>query len=695
MSWVREVVVGDKKIKLEFQKFAKLAAGSVMVSCGDTQVLVTVCAADEPKVGQDFFPLTVDYLEKFYAAGRIPGGFFKREAKPTEKESLNSRVIDRPLRPSFPEEYMCDTQIVATVMSYDPKHHPATLALLGASAALMISDIPFNGPVAALRVGLKDGKLYLDPKPEDGSLLDLNVACRPDAVLMVEAGAQFLSEEQMLDAITTAQQWMKPLFDVQLEAQKAIGKPKRELTPKTYNTELYAKLEREARGAVMDALAIAEKGARSKALKTIGKEVVAKLNTDGTDALKAELKALYEDLKYKLMRSQVLDDKKRIGGRGFKDVRNITCETKVLARPHGSALFQRGETQALATITLGAGDDEQRIDSIYGGDERKTFLLHYNFPPFSVGEARPLRGISRREMGHGALAERAIAAVLPDKSKFGYTIRLVSEVLESNGSSSMATVCSGTMALLDAGVPIIEPVAGIAMGLIKEGDKYAVLSDILGDEDHLGDMDFKVCGGKSGITALQMDIKIGGLSKEIMREALNQAKEGRNHILSKMVATIAEPKELSEYAPRIFQLKISPDRIRDLIGPGGKMIKKIVADTGVKIDVSDDGMVNIVSPDVLSAEAAKQMIRTCTTDPEMGGIYLGLVKKIMDFGAFIEIKPGQEGLCHISELDDKRVGKVTDILNEGDEVIVKVLDIDRQGKIKLSRKAAFGKKPTH
>ena len=694
MSLIREVTVGDKLIKLEFQRFAKQANGSVMVSCGDTQVLVTVCAADDPKEGQDFFPLTVDYIEKYYAAGRFPGGYVKRETRPSDREALTSRVIDRPLRPSFPEEYMCDTQIVATVMSYEAKHNPAPLALLGASAALMISDIPFQGPVASLRIGMEGGKLILDPPTNYVSDLDLNVACRPDAILMVEAGANFLSEEQMLDAINTAQQWMQPLFDVQVEVQRLIGKPKRNLPKKVVNEALKDEVISAAKGPIAAAFAIDDKMDRMKALKVAGKKVVEQLCTDGDSSRKAQVKTLIEDTKYEMMRSQILDEKRRIGGRGYKDIRSILCETHILGRPHGSALFTRGETQALATVTLGAGDDEQRLDSIQSQDEWKTFMLHYNFPAFSVGEARPMRALSRREMGHGALAERAIAQVIPEKSKFGYTIRLVSEVLESNGSSSMATVCAGVMALLDAGVPIKEPVAGIAMGLIKEGDKYAILSDILGDEDHLGDMDFKVCGGENGITALQMDIKIGGLSKDIMREALTQAKEGRRHILSKMRTAITEPKELSQFAPRIFQIKVATDRIRDLIGPGGKVVKKIVADTGVKIDISDDGMVSIVSPDVLSAEAAKQMIRTITTDPEIGGIFLGTVKRIMDFGAFIEIRPGQEGLCHISELEEGRVNKVTDVLNEGEEVLVKVLDIDRQGKIKLSRRGALGKKPT-
>lgn len=695
MNLVREVELGNKLIRLEFQKYAKQANGSVMVSCGDTQVLVTVCAADEAKEGQDFFPLTVDYIEKFYAAGRIPGGFIKRETKPSEREALTSRVIDRPLRPCFPEELLVETQVVATVMSYDPLHHPAPLALLGASAALMISDIPFNGPVAALRVGMKDGELVLDPDSKSTGDLDLNVACRPDAVLMVEAGANFLSEDQMLNAINQAHQWMKPLFDVQKEVQKLIGQKKRDLSKKEYPEDLIEKVRRAGAGPIGEAFKIDDKGERSKALKAASQSIVNEIVGESDDkSLKSAVKFLVEDLKYKMMRSQILDERRRIGGRGFKEVRKISCEKRILKRPHGSSLFQRGETQAVGIVTLGAGDDEQRLDSIQGSDDSKRFMLHYNFPPFSVGEAKPLRGLSRRELGHGALAERALSQVIPSKNIFGYTIRLVSEVLESNGSSSMATVCAGTMALLDAGVPITEPVAGIAMGLIKEGEKYAILSDILGDEDHLGDMDFKVCGGQNGITALQMDIKIGGLSQEIMREALEQAREGRQFILKKMADTISEPNELSEFAPRIFQLKIPSERIRDLIGPGGKTIKKVVSETGAKIDISDDGIVSIVSPDVLSAESAKAMIRSVTSDPDVGGIYLGTVKKIMDFGAFIEIKPGSEGLCHISELAEGRVGRVTDLLKEGDECLVKVLDIDRQGKIKLSRKAALGKKPT-
>jgi polyribonucleotide nucleotidyltransferase len=693
MSLIKEAKVGDKTICFEFQKFAKQANGSVMVSCGDTQVLVTVCASEAPKEGQDFFPLSVDYIEKFYAAGRIPGGFVKRETKPSEAEVLTARVIDRPLRPSFPEEFLCETQVVCTVMSVDPLHHPAPLALVGASTALMISDIPFNGPVASIRVGKKDGQLVLDPVLGEEGDLDLNIAANPDAVLMVEAAANFLSEDEMIEAITFAHDAMKPLFDMQKEVQKEIGKPKRVLSGNTLADTVYPEvqhLESHAR----EALQIREKQARVKGLKALKDKIVTELNPDGDSTRGKALAAAYEKLIYVSMRNMILDDRKRIDGRSFTDIRQITCETKVLKRTHGSALFTRGETQALATVTLGSADDEQRMDSILQANFKKAFMLHYNFPPYSVGEAKPLRAPGRREVGHGALAYKALEAILPEPNKFNYTIRLVSEVLESNGSSSMATVCAGTMALLDAGVPIKQPVAGIAMGLVMEGDKYAVLSDILGDEDHLGDMDFKVTGGQEGITALQMDIKISGLNKKILAEALAQAKEGRQYILKKLVATINEPAELSQWAPQIFEIKIKEDKIRDLIGPGGKTIKKLVADLQVKIDISDNGIVNIMAPDGASAERAKQAIRAITADPEVGAIYLGTIKKVVDFGAFVELRPGLEGLLHISQLENRKVDRVTDIVNEGEQVLVKVIDVDRQGKIKLSRKDALGKRPT-
>lgn len=694
MSLVKEVVVGDKTIKFEFNKFAKLASGSVMVSCGETQVLVTVCAADEAREGQDFFPLSVDYIEKFYAVGRIPGGFVKRETKPSERETLTSRVIDRPLRPSFPKDYMAETQVICTVLSADEDNHPATLALIGASTALMISDIPFNGPVASIRVGKQDGKLVLDPKFGEEGDIDLNIAANPDAVLMVEAAANFQSEADMIDAINFAHEAMKPLFEMQKEVQKEIGQPKREVVPADFNTAVFDEVKGYLSGSLLEALTVKEKKSRSKALKELKKKVKADLNPEGDDQKSADISAAYEKLIYSTTRNLILDEKRRIDGRSLTDIRPIDCETRLLKRPHGSALFTRGETQALGAVTLGSGEDEQRLDTILTPDASKRFLLHYNFPPYSVGEARFLRGPGRREIGHGTLAEKALTPVLPEKEDFNYTIRLVSEVLESNGSSSMATVCAGTMAMLDAGVPLKAPVAGIAMGLVKEGDKYAVLSDILGDEDHLGDMDFKVTGTEEGITALQMDIKIDGLSKEILEEALQQAKEGRQHILGKIVSAISTPGELSEYAPRIFQIKIKEDKIRDLIGPGGKTIKRVISETGVKIDIDDNGLVNIIAPTSEAAENAKKYIRTLTSDPEVGAIYMGTVKKVVDFGAFVEIRPGLEGLLHISQLDTKRVQKVEDVVKEKEQVLVKIIDVDRQGKVKLSRKEALGQKPT-
>ena len=694
MSLVKEVVVGDKTISFEFGKYAKQANGSVMVSCGDTQVLVTVCAAEEPREGQDFFPLSVDYIEKFYAAGRIPGGFVKRETRPGDAETLTSRVIDRPLRPSFPKGYMNETQVIATVMSLDPDHHPAPLALVGASTALMISDIPFNGPVASLRVGRKDGQFTIDPQLDSTQELDLNIAANPDAVLMVEASANFLSEQEMIDAITYAHEMMKPLFDMQIEVQKEIGKDKWAVEEPKLDEELFERISSMAKDQLIDALTVKEKKSRGRALKALKKKLIAELNTDTEHDLESDIKAAFEKLVYKSTRDMILDDRKRIDGRGMADIRDISCETGILKRAHGSALFTRGETQALATVTLGSGEDEQRMDSILQKETSKSFLLHYNFPPFSVGEAKPLRAPGRREIGHGALAEKALTRVIPQGGEFNYTIRLVSEVLESNGSSSMATVCAGTMALLNAGVPLTQPVAGIAMGLVKEGDRFAVLSDILGDEDHLGDMDFKVTGSDEGITALQMDIKIDGLSKDILAQALEQAKEGRRYILKKLTDHIQSPGDISVHAPRIFQMKIKEDKIRDLIGPGGKTIKRVIAETGVKIDIADDGIVNIIAPDGETAENAKKVVRSITADPEVGAIYLGTVKKVVDFGAFVEIRPGLEGLLHISQLDNKRVQKVEDVVREKEQVLVKIIDVDRQGKIKLSRKDALGQKPS-
>jgi polyribonucleotide nucleotidyltransferase len=693
-SIIKEVKVGNKTIRLEFQKYAKQANGSVMVTCGETQVLVTACAANQAKEGQDFFPLSVDYIEKYYAAGRIPGGFVKRETKPSDRETLMSRVIDRPIRPCFPKGFLCETHVVATVVSVDFENHPVPLALLGASTALMISDIPFNGPVASLRIGLKNGEFVLDPDEINEGDLDLNIAANPDAVLMVEAGANFLSESQMLDAISYAHDLMRPLFEMQLEIQREIGKPKRALPEKSLNTDLYNKVEQAASEPLFNAFAIRSKLERNKTIDNLKDSIVAQFSSEenGEDAEKVE--AAFEKFHSVAMRKLILEERKRIDGRSLTDIRPISCEVGVLKRAHGSALFTRGETQALGVVTLGSGDDEQRLDTVLTPGVTKKFMLHYNFPPYSVGEARPLRSPGRREIGHGALAERSLARVMPREEVFGYTVRLVSEVLESNGSSSMATVCAGTMALFHAGVPLIKPVAGIAMGLVKEGDNYAVLSDILGDEDHLGDMDFKVTGSEDGITALQMDIKIGGLSKNILAEALEQAKQGRKHILKHLTDTISGPSDISEHAPRIFQMKVKTDKIKDLIGPGGKTIKSIVARCNVKIDVDDNGVLNIVAPSGKEAESAKKMIRSVTSDPEVGAICLGKVTRILEFGAFVEIKPGLEGLLHVSQLEDHRVERVTDVLREGEEVLVKILDVDRQGKIKLSRKEALGKKPT-
>ena len=694
MSVVREVTLNDRKIKFEFQKYAKQANGSVMVTSGQTQVLVTVCAEREPNPNFDFFPLGVDYIEKAYAAGRVPGGYQKREGKPSDLAALSARVIDRPLRPSFPKDYKNETVVTATVVSYEHGHSPAPLALIGASTALMISEIPFNGPVAAMRVGIKNGEYIIDPPEGEDYDLDLNIACNPEAVLMVEAGANFLSEEQMLDAIHFAHSAMKPFFDMQLEIQAAIGKEKWSVAESDFDEALYAQVKIPAEEKLRSALSVADKKQRGNAVKEVTAAVLEEFGSD--EARRNEqIKSIVSNLKSELMRQNILENSVRIDGRGPKDIRPISCEIGCLARPHGSALFTRGETQALASTTLSAAEDVQRVETLWETDLRDRFLLHYNFPPFCVGEARMQRPPGRREIGHGALAKRALIPVLPKISEFGYTIRLVSETLESNGSSSMAAVCSGTMAMLHAGVPIKAPVAGIAMGLVKSNENYSILSDILGDEDHVGDMDFKVCGTRDGITALQMDIKIGGLTKEILREALLQAKEGRNHILDKIEETIAAPSDLSGSAPRMFKVKINADKIRDVIGPGGKNIKRIVSDAGVKVDIDDSGIVSIVAPDATSAQAAKAMIRSFITSPQIGDIFLGKAAKVTEFGVFVELKPGSEGLCHISQWDDHRVDVIGELVKVDDEVLVKVVDIDKQGRIKLSRKDAFNQRPTY
>lgn len=682
--------LGANQVTLETGKLAKQAGGSVVIQSGDTIVLVTATAAKEPKKDIDFLPLTVDYIEKTFAAGKIPGGFFKREGKPSDTATLTSRFIDRPLRPLFPENYFCETQVIATVLSFDPDHDPDILAITAASAALIISDVPFTKPVAGCRVGRIDGKYVINASSSvmENSDLDLIVVASADAVVMVEGGADEVSEKDMADAISFGHQSILPLLKAQKELQEKCGKPKREVPPSTKDASITEKVAGYEK-AVHDAMKISVKQDRYQTLSDIKQRIVADLFPDEAtrEAKKvAQISSDYEDLKAKVMRSMILKDHKRIDGRGLADIRPITCEAGVLPRTHGSGLFTRGETQALVVATLGSTDDEQMIDAMSGSTTKK-FMLHYNFPPFSVGEVKPLRSPGRREVGHGALAERAIARVLPDHIDFPYTIRVVSEVLESNGSSSMASVCGGSLSLMDAGVPLKAPVAGIAMGLIKEGNDIAVLSDILGDEDHLGDMDFKVTGTSKGVTAIQMDIKITGLTHDILAKALDQARTGRLHILEKMNAVLSTHREkLSDYAPKITTITVKKDKIRDVIGSGGKNIRSVVDETGVKIDVDDSGLVSIFGSDPKAIERAIEMIKAFVAEPEVGKIYDGIVKKLMDFGAFVEFLPKTDGLVHISQLSNERVQYVADVVQEGDHVKVKCIGFDDRGKVKLSMK---------
>jgi len=626
-----------------------------------------------------------------YAAGKIPGGFFKREGRPSEKEVLGSRLIDRPLRPLFAEGYFHETQVIATVLSVDQEHDPELVAAIGASIALGISDIPFNGPIAAARIGSIDGKLICNPslKQQKEAELDLVVATTEGSIIMVEGGARFVSEDFLIDALKFAQDSMKGVLELQKRIISEAGAKKMDVSPVPVDNALESKVRELAGERLKAALRVPVKKDRYATVGAIKKETKEALAAEfqGRDK---EIGAILSDMKYDIMREMVLKEKIRVDGRGPKDIREITCEVGLLPRTHGSALFTRGETQAMVVTTLGTSEDEQKIDALSGW-EYKTFMLHYNFPPFSVGEVKILRGPGRREIGHGALAERAVSKVLPKEGVFPYTIRVVSDILESNGSSSMATVCGASLSLMDAGVPTQGHVAGIAMGLIKEGAEAVVLSDILGDEDHLGDMDFKVAGTENGVTALQMDMKIGGVTSEILKEALYQAKEGRLHILGKMKAGIETPRaDLSAYAPRITTIYVKQEKIKDVIGPGGKNIKGIILETGVKIDIDDTGKVNIASVDGVAVQKAIDMVRRLTQEAEIGKLYMGKVKKIMDFGAFVEIYPGTEGLVHISQLSEERVKNVRDVLKEGDEVLVKVMEVDRDGKIRLSRKEALG-----
>ena len=686
-----ETEIGGRLLSIESGKVARQANGSVWITYGETVVLVTATAAKEEKPDMGFLPLTIEYQERLYSVGRIPGSFFRREiGRPTEKETLSARFIDRPLRPLFPDGYMTETQVIATVLSADQQNDPDTLAMIGASASLIISDIPFHDAVAGVRVGYIDGEYVINPTKDQlvDSRMDLIVAGTRSAVVMVEGGADNLSEEEVMEGIFFGHEKLQVILDLQEELRSVLGKPKREVMEPKIDEALAKKVAELGAAGITEVISTADKMQRGRLYDEVKERVVGRLEEE-QEGCGGQASELLSALKKKMMRDKIVIEKSRIDGRAFNEVRPITCEVGCLPRTHGSALFTRGETQAIVTATLGSEGDEQRVETLYG-ESFKHFMLHYNFPPFCVGEVRFMRGPSRRDIGHGALAERGINAVLPPAEKFPYTMRVVSDVLESNGSSSMATVCGASLALMDGGVPINNPVSGIAMGLIKEDDNIIILSDILGDEDHLGDMDFKVVGTSQGITSLQMDIKISGVNREIMTSALNQAKEGRMHILQKMAEALPEPrKEIASHAPKFFTMTINPDKIRDIIGPGGKMIKALTAEYGAKIEVDDSGMIKIFSPSGDIARKLMERIEDITEEAKVGKIYKGTVKTIKDFGAFVEILPGTDGLVHISELADKRVNKVTDILKEGDEVTVKVLEIDSRGKIRLSRKAAL------
>ncbi len=685
-----ETEIGGRVITMEIGKMAKQANGSVVVSSGDNKVLVTVVAEKESK-NLGFLPLTIEYQERMYAAGRIPGSYFRREiGRPSEKEVLTCRLIDRPLRPLFPDGYSSETQLIATVFSADQEFDPDVLAMNGASTALMISNIPFAGPVAAARVAYLDGQYVLNPSRSqlEQSKLSLVVAGTRNAVVMVEGRAEEMSEDIVLEAIFFAHAGIQPLIDLQLQLQKEVGKSKRQVIPPQVNEALRARVMEVAAAGMEEVVTTADKMARSERYDLLKDEVLAQIDPEMCDE-PGQVKELLSEYKKNVMRDRIVNKGIRIDGRNFEDVRPIACEVGILPRAHGSALFTRGETQALVIGTLGSERDEQHLEGL-GGDVYRRFMLHYNFPPFCVGEVRRLSGPSRRDIGHGTLARRGVEAVLPSGEVFPYTLRVVSEVLESNGSSSMATVCGASLALMDAGVPIKAPVSGVAMGLIKEGDKVVVLTDILGDEDHLGDMDFKVVGTSEGITGLQMDIKIEGVDRVVMGTALSQAKKGRLHILEKMGEAISSPRAVvSEHAPKYVTLKINPDKIRDIIGPGGKIIREMTAEFDSKIDVEDDGTIKIFSSSTESANALIRRIQEITAVPEVGRIYEGEVRTIKEFGAFVQILPGTDGMVHISELANERVKQVTDVVKEGDIIKVKVVEIDNRGRIRLSRKAAL------
>jgi polyribonucleotide nucleotidyltransferase len=686
------IEINGQPLNVETGRVAKQASGSVVVTYGETVVLVTAVSTDEVREGIDFLPLTVEYQEMSYAGGSIPGNFFRRDmGRPSERETLTSRLIDRPLRPLFPKNYHFETQVIATVLSTDKENESDMLAMLGASAALEISDIPFSGPIAGVRVGRIDGRFVTNPTISQQTESDINliVAGNRDGVVMVEAGAQFVSESDMIEAIFYGHEAIQPMLDMQEQLKAEVGKPKRVIPPAVVDEALEARIREAAAPLLKDVIATADKMERQRKRSEAETHTVELLSGEYAGR-GSEIQEGVHSLEKTMVREMMLSEGRRIDGRAFNEVRPIDCVVGLLPRIHGSALFTRGETQAMVLTTLGTERDEQRIESIYG-DYFSSFIFHYNFPPYSVGEAKRLGGPGRREIGHGALARRGLLPILPDKDNFQYCIRVVSEILESNGSSSMASVCGGCLSLMDAGVPIKAPVAGVAMGLVSDGERVAVLTDIIGDEDHYGDMDFKVTGTRDGVTALQMDIKVERLTREIMEQALEQAREGRLFILDEMDKAISRPRaDVSQYAPIIASIKISPEKVRVLIGPGGKTIREISNTSGARIDVDDEGTVTVSSPDKVVSDTAIKMIREIVQEAEVGKLYMGKVVKIMDFGAFVEIFPGTDGLIHISQLAEERVNKVTDVLKEGDEVLVKVLEVGNDGRIRLSRKAALG-----
>ncbi len=691
MEILLKTEIGGKSLSIQTGKVAKQASGSVVVQHGETIVLVTAVSSNEVRAGIDFLPLTVDYQEKIYSAGRIPGNYFRREiGRPSEKETLTARMIDRPIRPLFPKHYGYETQVIGTVLSMDKENDPDTLAMIGASAALQISDIPFEGPIASVRVGRIDGKLKINPTIGEYEISDINIIVTgtKTGVVMVEGGANIVSEKDLLEAIFYGHQEMQPVIDLQMELHESAGKPKRSFVPPERDENLVQRIENETAQHIHETILIPDKIGRNAGFQLLKSELMERLGEDFSER-GGEVNEIIGDIKKRICRDLILKENRRIDNRKPDEIRPITCEVGLLPRPHGSALFTRGETQVLGVLTLGSGPDEQRVETLIG-EEFRPFMLHYNFPPYSVGEARRMMGPSRRDIGHGGLSTRAIEKVLPSKEAFDYTIRIVSEVLESNGSSSMGTVCSATLALMDGGVPLKAPVSGIAMGLVKEGDQVVILSDILGDEDHMGDMDFKVAGTSEGITALQMDIKIHELSRDIIEKALEQARVGRLFILDKMMEALSESrKEISPYAPKIITININPDKIREVIGPGGKIIRALQNETNTRIEIDDSGLIKIAALSQEEGDDVLRRIKEIVAEPEVGAIYEGTVVKIMDFGAFVEILPGTDGLVHISQLANHHVKKVTDIVKEGEKVKVKVLEVSRDGKIRLSRKAVL------